>query len=951
LTAARLFDEFRDVRSRSVLRWSGLSLLLLCLGPPAPRQPTNETDPPAARSEIGGSEEARAQNRLGENHRQRGELDAARAAFATALAIAEDADAPDELATARVGLGTIAIFRGDVEGGRRQLDVALKIQRALGDQAAIAKTLNILGAVADLSGEAEGALGYFEAALAVAEAAGDPEILAATLNNLGLYYRRTAELERALACFRRGIELLTRADLHHRAAVLTNNVGKLYELLGRPEDARRYLERALEMSQEEGSEPLPKAEALNLLGRLAEAEDPRQALRLHERAFQIWHRAEVPADVAVALLGIGRAARRLGDEHRALTALGEALALARSANNLRLEAAIHHQLGELHLARGELSPAAERFREARRLHRRVRDVQGEASALAALARIARREGKLLRAVQLMGEAFELRQSLRFGIFSQSLRDSATAAVHDDKELAIELLVELHRREPEAGHDVTAFELAERTRAQSLIELLRARGITAAGAGPPELRRKEDRLRRKIHLRENRRLHLLDAGSDPERLAPLEAEIDELLTEYRELEGRIRISDPRWGTFVHSRGESYETIANAIQAEGETLLLELALGHERSFLWLIDGRQLHTFELPGRPTIEDAARRLHALLSSTDPWQAAAPAEVAAARLSEMLLAPVAERLGEKRLLIVSDGALHYVPFGALPDPRSGEPLVAEHEVVRLPSASSVALHRRGREEPSAASKTLAVLADPVFQPDDPRVVERSAGNAPTVSGGVGTEEATRRGRDLRRSLDDLGLDDFRRLPFTREEARRITGLLPPGDSLAALDFEASRERILSGELGRYRILHFATHGLLNSRHPELSGLVLSLVDRQGRSRDGFLRAHELYDLDLAADLVVLSACRTALGKEIRGEGLVGLTRGFLYAGAPAVVVSLWDVSDRATAALMERFYHAMLVDGLRPAAALRRAQLEIRREPRWRSPYFWAGFELQGDWR
>ena len=155
----------------------------------------------------------------------------------------------------------------------------------------------------------------------------------------------------------------------------------------------------------------------------------------------------------------------------------------------------------------------------------------------------------------------------------------------------------------------------------------------------------------------------------------------------------------------------------------------------------------------------------------------------------------------------------------------------------------------------------------------------------------------------------------------------------------------------SPELGRYRYVHFATHGYIDSERPGLSALVLSLVDKDGRPQDGFLRANEIYNLSLPAELVVLSACQSGLGKEVRGEGLIGLTRGFMYAGTPRVVVSLWNVNDRATSELMARFYTRMLKGGERPAAALRRAQVEMLEGGRWASPYYWAAFTLQGEWR
>jgi CHAT domain-containing protein len=200
------------------------------------------------------------------------------------------------------------------------------------------------------------------------------------------------------------------------------------------------------------------------------------------------------------------------------------------------------------------------------------------------------------------------------------------------------------------------------------------------------------------------------------------------------------------------------------------------------------------------------------------------------------------------------------------------------------------------------------------------------------------------------SARDVGEVEFRRLPFSRREAEAIAALAPRTMSRESLDFEANRATATSADLSNYRIIHFATHGLLNSQHPELSGIVLSLVDEAGRPQDGFLRLHEIYNLNLGADLVVLSACRTALGKEIKGEGLVGLTRGFMYAGAPRVVASLWAVDDEITAELMKRFYHAMLIKKQRPAAALRAAQVGLWQSKRL-PPYYWAAFVLQGEWK
>ena len=279
-------------------------------------------------------------------------------------------------------------------------------------------------------------------------------------------------------------------------------------------------------------------------------------------------------------------------------------------------------------------------------------------------------------------------------------------------------------------------------------------------------------------------------------------------------------------------------------------------------------------------------------------------------------------------------------------------MIADHEIVSLPSASSLAALRRELAGRAPAPKTVAVIADPVFEESDERI-KKNAGNVATPN----DKQAVRGAAEQEVSWSALEVSAanaqqrLQRLIFSRSEADEITALAGAGMSFKALDFKANRATALGPDLSRYRIIHFATHGLLNSLHPELSGVVLSLVDEDGRSQDGFLRLHDIYNMKLGADLVVLSACKTGLGKDIKGEGLVGLTRGFLYAGAPRVVASLWKVDDRATAELMKLFYQRMLRDGLRPAAALRRAQIDIQKLPRWAAPYYWAGFTLQGEWK
>ncbi len=363
-------------------------------------------------------------------------------------------------------------------------------------------------------------------------------------------------------------------------------------------------------------------------------------------------------------------------------------------------------------------------------------------------------------------------------------------------------------------------------------------------------------------------------------------------------------------------------------DDDTLLLAYALGKRRSFLWLIGRDTFEVHELPPREEIEKHVRTWHDLL----PLRQAAPGlhgtrDRSAGALGQLLLGPVEGRLGRKRLLIVRDELLQYVPFAALPAGAGGAGgpprLIDDHEITCVPSALVLDRLRRRNASRPPAPRPAIVFADPVFQAGDKR-----------FGGGVKGADLP---MDLKFALEDVKLPVPRRLPWTSEEATAIARLAGPG-ATTVRDFEASLDRLAGAQARRglhaYRYLHFATHGLLNARNPHLSGLLLSLYDRDGRPRDGFLRTRQVEDWALRADLVTLSACHSALGEELRGEGLLGLTPAFLKAGATRVVVSLWAVEERATAALMERFYEEHLKRGLRPAAALRQAQLALRDGPR-----------------
>jgi CHAT domain-containing protein len=526
---------------------------------------------------------------------------------------------------------------------------------------------------------------------------------------------------------------------------------------------------------------------------------------------------------------------------------------------------------------------------------------------------------------------------------------------------MDVLMRQHRAEPTKGLDALAVEVSERQRARSLLDLLGEANTDLRQGVDPALIERERSLAKQLNDKARTQTRT------PEQAVALKLEISQLENDYERAQVAIRKASPRYAALTQPRPLKLAEIQ--AQLDPDTLLLEYALGEERSYLWVITKDSLSSYELPKGELIEKEARQLYELLTARSAvrrgesaaqrqervGQAEAKLPAVAQSLSRTLLAPVAAQLGDKRLVVVADGALQYVPFAMLPHPSAGrgEPLVVRHEVVSLPSASALAIQRAELAGRKPAPKLLAVIADPVFDRTDERLKPADAG---------GAAQAQTIAFDDARSIEHLAgkADDkagpaartlvIPRLPFTRQEATRLLALASKGESFGATDFDASRATVLGGDLGQYRYVHFATHGVMDSERPGLSALVLSTVDEQGRPQDGFLRTNEIYNLRLPAELVVLSACQTGLGKEIKGEGLVGLTRGFMYAGARRVVVSLWSVSDKATSDLMTEFYRGMLKNKERPAAALRAAQIKMWKQKKWQSPYYWAAFTMQGEW-
>lgn len=873
-------------------------------------------------------------NEIGRVHRRRGENDQALAIYREALAIRQELGDASHEARLRNNMGAALHAMGELLQALEQYEQALEAFRRLGDRFREAIALINLGHLRSQLGRIDRALADFERALILCEALGRRDLEGDLLNNLAVTLDELGEIHTALESYSAALEVYRELGDARRQAATLNSQGGLLVELGLPEEARQVLLAAAELLREH-ADPYLESRVQSSLGAAArDVGDFAAALDLFARSLDLQRRAGDRAGEARSLHHQAVIHHRTGDAARAGELARQALAVFREIGEARGESLALRTLGQSAAALGETEAARRAFESAARRAEEIDDVDLQARSLQELGRLERDAGRLRVALTHLEGALAHFESLRARISGQTLRASHFAAVREAYELAVDTAARLHREHPEAGFDRRGFALSERALARGLLDVVgRARADVAAD---PELRARERQLRRELNA-----LALQRRRSAPDEA--LDARIAALTTEYRLLEGRL--SPPSESPAGDSALSPSFVDEVAALLDGDTVLLEITLGEPRSYLWVVARGTLESFELPGRAKIEAAAERLHRHLGR--PASDRAERQAALDELSRMVLGPAFDRLASRRWVIVPDGALHYVPFAALPVPSGPDaaemlvPLVVEHEVVHLPSAAVLAQLRRAKRPPAAGR--LAILADPVYGDDDPRHRQAAAGER------VAGEDA--HGKGALDSLRDAGASELVRLPWSGQEARAIVAETGGDGVLLALGFDASRELATGADLGRYRVVHFATHGVLDTQHPELSGLAFSRYDAAGRRRESFLRLHDVYPLRWQTELVVLSGCQTALGRTVRGEGLIGLARGFLHAGAAQVVASLWSVRDQATAELMRRFYRGLFRDRLTPAAALRAAQLSMWRERRWRDPYFWAPFVLIGDWQ
>jgi CHAT domain-containing protein/tetratricopeptide (TPR) repeat protein len=867
-----------------------------------------------------------------------------------ALMLSRSLGNPRAEADALISRGEAQYLRTNDGPAKQDLETALVMARAEGDRFSIARALRALAWIEEDQGRMHNAASRMQEAEQIFRAIGDQRAAVNAIGDLATIESIQGDRYGALSTHMEVLRLLRKMGQANGQAFALAALGADYLRMNEHTAALEYFQQALRIfkmldhasGEQDSMSQLCVAElAMDSLSSALQhcSESVRLVARLHD-----------PKRQAISLKDLGAVEEALGHMEKAAALYQRAAELSHEVQDARFEATAIVSQGLLKARRGDQQSAILLYKTALSLSQAAETPDGEISARYEIARSEYALGLLEDAQRQLDSTIELAEGQRSKVGSYWLRSSYFTSIRKCYDLYVEILMARHGKDPNSGFDRMALKKTEASRARTLLDALAGPHSDSSAERDPNAAAQLRLLRARLAATYEERLKLMLENGGQQSMAENARRISLLSAEYNRATEATRGSHP-----VPTAPFPTETLDQTLRDlfDPQTVILEFLLGEEHSFAWRVEQDRVSSYVLPGRKTISEMVERWRSLVEA----RKSIPGETDAAhkrridlsdrelpgearRLACTILGPL-DGLEGGRLIVISDGVLDSLPFAALPldgcSRVGGPPLITKYEVVNLPSILALDGLRRREKHLAEPAAGVAVVADPVFSGDDPRVKIRTnrmdSLAAPSALG---------------LALRDVGWNRLPRLPATRREANAIAARTP---ALVALDFNANLKTVLSARLSRYRVLHLATHGLLDANHPELSGLVFSLVDENGHAIHGYLQAQEIYELNLHAELVVLSACSSGLGRQISGEGTVGLARAFMHAGSPRVISTLWSIEDDSTSELMSQFYDLVLNKKLSPAAALREAQLRLAKDKQWSSPFFWAGFVLTGEWR
>lgn len=829
-----------------------------------------------------------AWNRLGQFYNLEGEDKKSLTAFMAALALARESGNRKAEAFAQHGTGMAAAGLEQYTQAIQAYSEAIRLRHELGLKFEAAVSLNNRGSAKWSSGDSRGALEDWRDALKIREELNDRLGIVYSLLGVGNSLSRLGDPAGAIQNYMRAASLAEEEKQLSLRAHALNSAGLAYAMTGDLRAATSLYEQALAIWSKLGDRDGQLYVHTNMgLAEIARGHWPAAEEQL-DTAMKLLKAGSEQRERAYILENQARVFRATGRLHEAVVRLEESLSIKVKLGDRYGEASSLALLGEAEMKLGQSDSAYVRLRGSLARRREIGDREGEAESLRLLAAWMRGRGDLAGARKQLEQAITVFESVRERVPAADTRISYLASRRQAYEELVDVLAEL--KEPQK-----AFETAERARGRVLAELLAEGGVAVREGIRPDLLAREEALRQE-----------LNAATEAVTTKGANSRIDDVLRRFSELDGEIRRSSPRYASLRFPGPMSLEEIRlNLLDADSQ--LFAYSLGTTRSYLWIVSRGAFEQHVLPSRSEIAKSVQKLLASVEAPGNLPAGETLEQRKARLTEAALAlhneadhlsrclvPPGMKLSKgTRVLIAADGALHRLPFSVLAT------FAGAASITMIPSAN-VLEQIRSRTE-SEWPMTAAIIADP------------------------------------------HGADSASPLPYSTAEAAAVAQHVPAGLRRQFTGPDATAERLASAGLEQFRILHFATHAVMDPTRPALSEIVLSSGSR--------LRSMDVYNLNLRADLVVLSACRSAAGADAPAEGLLSLTRGFLYAGARRVLATLWDVDDEASAKLMERFYAGFLGRGRPAPEALREAQRSLAGEVRYANPYYWAAYVLEGDWR
>ncbi len=900
-------------------------------------------------------EESKINSELSLIHLNEGDLENSRRFFEKAVALSEKAGDPVAQAAALYAAGEYYYFRNETTVSENYYRLSIEKWRAAGNPQGEGKSLLSLGYLYLIKSEFDKSSESFDRALSNFEAAADDRGKALSYKAIGCNFNYLNENQKALESLKKAESLFPTDMDFTEKAMLYNWFGKAFEDYGDWRLSLNYRLKAFDLFEKD-KHLYGQLATLPSLGKLSFLlNDDASAFDYLFRAEKLARRLKDNFYLATVYDEIGNIYFKRRDFQNSLDYFNKALNLFQSHIYQRQIAGIHRKMGQIHQAENNLTLAEKSFSVSIELSRSVRDNFGEADTLYRLAKLNLQKSNVTDSLNFAREAVLATESLYSEVLNSKLKSSYFSNAFERYEFFIFGLMQMNRQMPNEDYMLQALKAAEKSRSRSILETLSLSDADFTKDADKETVKREKEIRAGLNAKADKLTDLLSQDAEKSETDKLSNEISELENELENIKARLKQQSPVYSAIKNPAPFDAADFQQNVLDEN-SLFLEFSFGAVESYLWLIEKNEINAYVLPPRDELEAHIETLRELLkdralksdeSVEDFQKRIAEAEIKyqseAKQLSRKLLGQIAGKISNKRLIIVPDGKLHYFPVAALPlpDADTNDPLLLTNETVYEPSAQTLAVLAKSRKQSAVPAKSLLVFSDPIFRTDDARFLPANESAEKTNADTVKTERF--------RFIESL--NDLPRLEASKDESEMITGIIGAGQADNYSGFAATRENLLNIKTGDYKILHFATHGLTNGERPELSGIALSGFDEKRQKLDQLFRIQDIYALDLNADLVVLSACDTGVGKEIKGEGLMSLNNAFLQTGAKSVVASLWKVEDGATLELMKHFYGALVNENLTPSQSLRKAQMKLRENPQYKSPFYWAGFTVQGDFR